>query len=49
VAGTVDNRQNSISTLNALSQQCSKFLKACDDYLQFVQEHSSQEELIHEI
>jgi hypothetical protein len=47
--GMLDNRQNSISTLNALSQKCSKFLKACDDYLQFVQEHSSQEELIHEI
>jgi hypothetical protein len=44
--GTLDNRQSSISTLNALSQQCSKFLKACDDYLQFVQEHSSQEKLI---
>ena len=47
--GALDNRQSSISTLSAMSQQCSKFLKACDDYLQFVQDHSLQEQLIHEI
>jgi hypothetical protein len=47
--GTLSDRQSSINTLNAMSQQCSKFLKACDDYLQFVQDNSSQEQLIHEI
>jgi uncharacterized FlaG/YvyC family protein len=47
--GTLDDRQSSINTLNVMSQQCNKFLKACDDYLQFVQDHSSQEELIQEI
>jgi hypothetical protein len=47
--GTLDERQSCISTLNVMGQQCSKFLKACDDYFQFVHDHSSQEQLIHEI
>lgn len=45
--GTLDDRQRSINTLNVMNQQCSKFLKACDDYLQFIQDHPSQEQLIH--
>lgn len=47
--GTIDDRLNSINTLNDISQKCNKFLKACDEYLQFVQDYSTQEQLIHEI
>lgn len=49
LVGTLGDRQSSISTLSDMSQQSSKFLKACDDYLEFVQDHSSQEQLIYEI
>lgn len=47
--GSIDERQKSINALIVMSQQCNKFLKACDDYLQFVQDHSSQYKLISEI
>ena len=47
--GRLEERQSSISILSAISLQCRKFLKACNDYLQFVQEHSSQVQLIKEI
>lgn len=47
--GTLDNRQRSISRLNVMEQNCRRFLKACDDYLQFVWDHSLQEQLINEI
>lgn len=47
--GILDSRRSSINTLSIISQQCSKFLKACNDYLQFVQDYSSQEQLIQEI
>ncbi|MFS0594425.1 hypothetical protein AB1L05_22895 [Cytobacillus horneckiae] len=47
--GSSDERQKIIFKLNTMSQQCRKFLIACDDYLQFVNDHSSQEKLIREI
>jgi len=47
--GTLSDRQITISALSTMSKQCGKFLEACDDYLQFVQEQSSQEQLIQEI
>jgi len=47
--GTLDNRKNNLNKLYAVSLQCKKFIRACDDYLEFVQEHTSQEELIKQI
>jgi hypothetical protein len=47
--GTLGDRQSSIKKLNIIRQQCNKFLKACDDYFQFVRDTLSQEQLIYEI
>mgnify|MGYP002508038531 CR=1 FL=1 len=47
--GTLDDRQNSLSTLSMLDEQCEKFLRACESNLQFIQENSLEDQLIDEI
>ncbi len=47
--GTLADRQSSIKKLRLMSQHCNEFLKACDDYLEFAQNHSIHEQLIDEI
>lgn len=49
LVGTLADRQSSIKKLSLMSQHCSEFLKACDDYLGFAQNHSTHEQLIDKI
>ncbi len=46
--GTLDNRRRSINALKNISQQCEKFLKACNDYLQLDMD-TPLEQLKHEV